>query len=330
VANGQFAFPVSTTVRVALLGPMDWTIFGDAELALRAAGYDVERFSDERQFIAQCDDLQAVDVIGASPHVRIDSDLMARMPRLKGIVSAYSGLDGFDLRAASDRGIVIANGQIPENRVGVAEAAIMLMLVARHDLRASEAALSPQTVAPALKAHLVWQTTVGLIGFGQLAQEIARRLSTWDVQLLASLRTPRPVPGHITVVPLEDLLTRCDVVIVAAGLNQTTHHMLGEDRLRLMREDVTFINIARGGLVDEAALVRLARERPAMRLALDVFETEPLPAESALRDLPNAILTPHCVGHTVESQARLAVAFVENLLAVARGTVPPFVVPYAV
>ena len=317
-------------MRVALLGPMDWTIFGDAELALRAAGYGVDRFSDERQFIAQCDDLQAVDVIGASPHVRIDSDLMARMPRLKGIVSAYSGLDGFDLRAASDRGIAIANGQIPENRVGVAEAAIMLMLVARHDLRASEAALSPQTAAPALKAHLVWRTTVGLIGFGQLAQEIARRLSTWDVQLLASLRTPRPVPGHITVVPLEDLLTRCDVVIVAAGLNQTTHHMLGEDRLRLMREDVTFINIARGGLVDEAALVRLAKERPAMRLALDVFETEPLPAESALRGLPNAILTPHCVGHTVESQARLAVAVVENLLAVARGTVPPFVVPYAV
>jgi len=102
--------------------------------------------------------------------------------------------------------------------------------------------------------------------------------------------------------------------------------MLAEDRLRLMRDDVIFINIARGGLVDEAALVRLAKDRPEMRLALDVFETEPLPAENALRDLPNAILTPHCVGHTVESQEALSAAFIENLLAVARGTVPPFVV----
>jgi phosphoglycerate dehydrogenase-like enzyme len=314
-------------VTIALIGPLDWTIFDDAEIALTAAGYEIERFPDEEQFIAHSGDLQAVDVIGASPAVRIDRDLIQRMPRLKGIVSAYSGLDGFDLRAASDRGLAIANGQIPENRVGVAEAAIMLMLVLRHDLRASEAALRQTTLAASpLNAHLIWRTTIGLIGFGQLAQEIARRVSTWDVQLLASLRTPRPVPDYITVVPLEDLLIKCNVVIVAAGLSQTTRHMLAEEQLRLMREDVIFINVARGGLVDELALVRLAKDRPEMRLALDVFETEPLPAENALRDLPNAILTPHCVGHTVESQEQLSVAFIENLLAVARGTVPPFVV----
>ena len=318
---------MSTTVRIALIGPLEWTIFDDAEVALKAAGYHVDRFPDEQRFIAQGGDLKTVEVIGASPTVRIDRDLIQRMPRLKGIVSAFSGLDGFDLRAASDRGLAIANGQIPENRVGVAEAAIMLMLVLRHDLRASEAALRQHTLESSpLKAHLIWQTTIGLIGFGQLAQEIAQRLSTWGVQLLVSLRTPRPVPEYITVVPLEDLLVTCNVVIVAAGLSETTHHMLREDRLRLMREDVIFINVARGGLVDEAALVRLAKERPAMRLALDVFETEPLPAESDLRYLPNAILTPHCVGHTVESQERLSVAFVENLLAVARGTVPPYLV----
>lgn len=312
---------------MALIGPFDWTIFDDAEVALKAAGYDVERFPDEQQFTAQSGDLQTVDVIGASPEVRIDRDLMRRMPRLKGIVSAFSGLEGFDLRAASDRGLTVANGQIPENRVGVAEAAIMLMLVLRHDLRSSESALrQPTLVEPPRNGHLVWRTTIGLIGFGQLAQEIARRLSTWDVQLLASLRTPRPVPAYITIVSLETLLKKCNVVILAAGLSPATHHMLAEDRLRLMREDVIFINIARGGLVDEAALVRLAKDRPEMRLALDVFETEPLPAESALRDLPNTILTPHCVGHTVESQEELSAAFIENLLAVARGTVPPYVV----
>jgi phosphoglycerate dehydrogenase-like enzyme len=85
------------------------------------------------------------------------------------------------------------------------------------------------------------------------------------------------------------------------------------------------VNTARGGIIDEAALVDLARERPAMRIALDTFAIEPLPADSALRDLPNTILTPHMVGHTVESHAVLPGVAIDAIASVLAGNPPLYV-----
>jgi phosphoglycerate dehydrogenase-like enzyme len=95
--------------------------------------------------------------------------------------------------------------------------------------------------------------------------------------------------------------------------------MLGLDRLRLMKPEAVLVNTAREGIIDEQALVQLTHERPGLRIALDTFAQEPLPMGSPLRTLPNAILTPHAIGHTQESLDALAPAAIENISRVLRG-----------
>jgi D-3-phosphoglycerate dehydrogenase len=92
-----------------------------------------------------------------------------------------------------------------------------------------------------------------------------------------------------------------------------------------MKEDAVLINVARGGIINEEDLVEVARERPDLRIALDVFSEEPLPLDSPLRDLPNTILTPHRVGVTMESMAAIPIAAVKNVTQVLRGEIPLYV-----
>jgi phosphoglycerate dehydrogenase-like enzyme len=144
------------------------------------------------------------------------------------------------------------------------------------------------------------------------------RLAGWGVRLLAWSRHPDISISTVEWVELDALLGGSDVVCVLLGLNAGTRGLLDATRLRQMKPDALLVNTARGGIIDEVALVDLARERTSMRIALDTFATEPLPVDSPLRELPNTILTPHMVGHTVESHAVLpgvAVDAIERILA---------------
>jgi D-3-phosphoglycerate dehydrogenase len=168
--------------------------------------------------------------------------------------------------------------------------------------------------------------TVGMIGFGHIARAIAQRLDGWGVRLQTYVRRLRtPLPSQVARVELDELLRTSDVVCVLASLNAQTQGMLSLKRLQLMKPEAVLINTARGGIIDEQALVQVARERPGLRIALDTFTREPLPIESPLRSLPNAILTPHAIGHTQESLAALAPAAIENVSRVLRGELPLYV-----
>ncbi len=124
---------------------------------------------------------------------------------------------------------------------------------------------------------------------------------------------------------MEDLLSTSDVICVLLGLNDGTRGLLDASRLQLMKPNVVLVNTARGGIIDETALVELANQRTAMRIALDTFTTEPLPADSPLRDLPNTILTPHMLGHTVEGHAVLPRVAVEAITQILEGMPPRYV-----
>jgi D-3-phosphoglycerate dehydrogenase len=124
---------------------------------------------------------------------------------------------------------------------------------------------------------------------------------------------------------LDDLLRDSDVVCVLLSLNAGTRGLLDAARLRQLKPAAVLINTARGGIIDETALVELARERPAMRIALDTFATEPLPADSPLRELTNTILTPHMLGHTVESHAVLPGVAVDAIAKILSGEPPLYV-----
>ena len=127
-------------------------------------------------------------------------------------------------------------------------------------------------------------------------------------------------------VDLDTLMRTSDVVVVLASLNPETRGLIGAEKLKLMKQTAILVNTARGAIVDEAALAEALKSRAIAGAALDCFAVEPLPATSPLRGLPNVILSPHMIGHTVEAHHSLEVATRENLELVLSGQPPRYVV----
>ncbi|HXR85499.1 MAG TPA: NAD(P)-dependent oxidoreductase [Stellaceae bacterium] len=307
-------------MQIVVVGPAATPYaFEPVEEELKRRGHEVIRYIGAAPFLAQLDALAKADILYGTgfPCTRA---LLETAPQLRAVVSPWIGVEGVDIAAASELGIVVANGQVPENYLSVAEATIMVILACLQNFPERMAALRANQPPPSrMHARMLRGKTVGMIGFGNMARAIVHRLSTWDVVLQAyAPRRHEPVPANVAFVALDDLLRSSDVVCVLAALNAETRHMLNEEKLRLMKPDAVLVHTSRGGIVDEAALVRVAKDGHLYKIALDVFETEPLSPDSALRELPNAILTPHCVGHSregAEAVPRAGIANIERALA---------------
>jgi phosphoglycerate dehydrogenase-like enzyme len=270
-----------------------------------------------------------VEVAVFTSRTKVPRALMEAAPRLRGIVNAAVGLETIDLDAADELGIAIGNGAIPENALGMAEAAVMLMLNLRYQLRVSEAILRenrprPPARADAQHARMMRGATVGIVGLGRIGRAVAERLRPFGVRLLAHAPTAKPedVPADVERVELDELLAEADIVGLFAASHAGNRHLIDARALSLMKPTAYLVNLARGQLVDEAALADALRERRIAGAALDVFELEPLPAGSPLRSLDNAILTPHLVGHTRELYEAMGHAALENVLRILRGEPP--------
>ena len=293
---------------------------------LRELGHDVVFYEDPAAFEAAGGRLGDADALVAASSFTCSRALMESTDHLRGIVSPTTGIEGFDLAAATELGILVANGQTRENVESMAEATILLMLAALYDLRGAEAVLRENRPRPAqTNARMLGGKIVGMIGFGRIARAIAARLAAWDVSIQAYTRRPPASLGAVHFVGLEEVLRTSDVVCLLATLNSETESLMNADRLRLLKWGAVLINTARGGIIDEPALCELATQRPDLRLALDTFTTEPLPPDSPLRALPNAILTPHMLGHTREAHAGLPDTAVENVRRLLAGQVPRYV-----
>ena len=311
---------------VTVSRPAVQPIFAAIEPRLTERGYQVTPYRTFEAFAADPAALADADILVAAGNTPCDRALLAGAPKLRAVISPFTGTEGFDEVAATELGILIANGQTPENSESMAEATILLMLAALYDLHGSEAVMrGTAPKAARSRAFMLRGKTIGLIGYGNIARAMTVRLAGWGVRLLAWSRRPDPTVADVAWTELDDLLRRADVVCVLLSLNAGTHGLLDAARLRRMKPDAVLVNTARGGIIDETALVELARERPAMRIALDTFAIEPLPDDSPLRDLPNTILTPHMVGHTVESHAVLPVVAVDAVERILAGEPPLYV-----
>jgi len=141
-------------------------------------------------------------------------------PHLHAVVSCVSGTDGFDVPAATARGILVANAATPDNQRGMAEAAVMLMLNLVHDLDGSREAMRLGLPRPyPMKAQSLWGKTIGLVGWGRISAMTAELLRPWGVRILVHSRreNPGPVPDPVTLTPLDALMRESDVVCVLAG-----------------------------------------------------------------------------------------------------------------
>jgi phosphoglycerate dehydrogenase-like enzyme len=312
--------------KVVSLGPAGLNFIFDPIVAgLRARGYQVTHFTDFVEFDRVSDAvLQDAGAFVVLSNFPCGKALMKKAPHLLGIVSPFIGTEGIDEPAATELGIMVANGQVPENVLSMSESTIMLILVSLYSLHWWQQQLRENRPHPAqVPGRMLRGRTLGMIGCGQIARGLVARLEGWEIQLqtyVPRLRTP--LPPTVKRISLEELLQTSDVVCVLAPLNAETRGMLDFERLRLMKPDAVLINTARGGIIDEAALVQIARERPNLKIAIDTFAQEPLPPDSPLRELPNAILTPHAIGHTQESLNALPTGAVENVSRILQGELP--------
>ena len=310
---------------VVLVGPHDF-FFDPVAAALRAQGDTSTRYSSIDAFARRADALDGADVLYAVGYLPVTRERLAHTGKLRAVISPWTGTDGFDEAAATDLGIIVGNGQVPENAESMAEATIMMVLSCLYDFNESQRRLRANLPNPAdLTARMLKGKTLGFIGYGGIAKEMTARLSGWGVRLQA--HTPRPPQAYpgVSFVGLDEVLATSDVICVLAPLNAGTRNLLNAQRLAATKSGAILVVTSRGGIVDEAALHDLTQRGHFSAVALDVFETEPLPADSPLRGLDKAVLTPHCVGLTRESRVRLIETGVTNVLRVLAGEAPLYV-----
>ncbi len=221
--------------------------------------------------------------------------LEACAPRLRVIAKWGTGVDSIDREAARRLGIAVYNtpGAFTEP---VADTVMGFILAFARRIPWLDARVKAGKWEK-VQARALHECTLGVIGVGNIGKAVLRRARAFGMRLLGN--DIRPVdPAFVRevgveLVPLEELLRRADFVSVNCDLNPSSYHLINRERLALMKPTAVLINTARGPVVDEAALVEALEQGRLAGAALDVFEEEPLPAESPLRRLPNVLLSPH-------------------------------------
>ncbi len=242
---------------------------------------------------------------------RVDTALLEAAPRLRVIGRLGVGLDNIDLEACRARGIAVrpATGA---NDTAVAEYVIGVALLLLRDLAgATTRILAGEWPRAAFVGRELRDKTLGLLGFGRIAREVARRAAAFGMRLVAHdpfVPPADPVWRGVRPLALDALLAEADVLSLHLPLTAGTRGLLDARRIARMKRGAVLINTARGGVLDEAALAAALREGRLAGAALDVFADEPPSAESLARfgELPNLLLTPHVAGLTEESEVRVS------------------------
>jgi phosphoglycerate dehydrogenase-like enzyme len=265
-------------------------------------------------------------VIGDKRHLhRLGQGELEAMTRCRLIQMPSVGFDVVDHRAAAELGIPVANAA-GYNRQAVADWTLMAMLEllrmgAWRDRRMREGAWPKWDRL----GRELGSLTVGIVGLGNVGSAVAARLRGFGARILFHDIVPRSCEGAEPV-GLDELLRRSDVVCIHTVLDNDTRGLVGTRALGLMKPGAYLVNAARGPIVDEAALTEALTSGHLAGAALDVFEVEPLAADSPLRGLDNVYLSPHVAGITVESEAFLLQVVRENVVRVLDGEEPMNVV----
>ena len=280
----------------------------------------------QAEVIAACADADLVIADRRHKH-RVDREVLDNMRRCRLIQQAAVGFDSIDHRAAAKLGIPVANAA-GYNRDSVADWTVMTMIaLLRHScsldrqLRAGHWNADDQMRGEETMGHELGAMTVGIIGMGNVGSAVARRVLAFGATILYADTLQRSFDGARQV-GLDSLLEDSDIVCVYAALDVDTRGLIGEGEIARMKKGAYLINAARGPIVDEASLISALQSGHLGGAGLDVFEVEPLPADSPLRRIENVILAPHRGGATIEADQRLLEVVGDNLLRVLDGRPP--------
>src|SRR5205809_1260683 len=277
------------------------------------------------ELLSKTPDIEVVDVAGkpaeldtaiAGAHAlivrsetRVTASLMARAPHLRIVARAGTGVDTIDVHAATRRGIAVMNTPGANTVSAGGHAMGLLWALVRRISDAAAALRRGEWDRKRFEGTELRGKTMGVVGLGRIGGDVAQLARAFGMQVVGHdpyLLPERASELHVRLLPLDQLLRTADVVTLHVALTDQTHHLIDANRLKLMKPTAVLINTARGELVDEAALAEAIKAGRIAGAAIDVFAVEPLPADSPLRSLDRAILTPHLAASTTEAQQRVS------------------------
>ena len=280
---------------------------------------DTEEFLDGKQLR---DVLENVDVLvcgWGTP--RLTEEVLCKANKLKLVAYVAGSVANVVSDDMYSRGIRIVCGNEAFAK-SVAEATLAYMLCALRYIPYISSHMQEKGWMPEINyGRALNDQTVGVIGYGAISKYLLELLRPFHTRILL-------YSGHMTAeeaerlgvqkASLEEIFSTCNVISVNTARSAKNYHMIDERLLRMMQEDAVLINTARGDIIDEEALIRVAREGK-IRVMLDVFEEEPLPMNSGLRGLENVILMPHCGGPTVDKRCDAALLVLDDILRLQQG-----------
>jgi phosphoglycerate dehydrogenase-like enzyme len=241
-----------------------------------------------------------------------------------------AGYDKIDVEACTENDVALFNAPHGLHHATASSAMLfMLALVKRLPEQERVARTGDWRQQPKIMGSELLGRTLGIVGLGNSGRELARLVAPFQMTVLAySEHTDPSEAGELGVrlVPLDELLRSADIVSLHSRLTPASRGMIGAAQLALLKPTAFFVNVARGELVDQAALVTLLRERRIAGAALDVFEHEPLAADDPLTSLDNVILTPHWNASTSDVWRATGRAMALGMLRAARGELPDNIV----
>lgn len=303
----------------------------DETIAFLNGHFDVDANQSDRLYAREelVAKLQGKDGVQASSSDRIDGELLDKCPVLKAVCNTAVGYNNIDVEACTRRGIMVTNtpGVLTDS---VADYSMGMIIATCRRMTEGEIYLRTGEWKGSFLKQLLGQdvhgATLGIFGFGRIGQAIARRARGFDMKILYHSRT-RAAAGaeqaaHAEYAGKEELLRRADVVLLILPYVPETHHFIGAKELALMKPSAVLVNMARGGVVDDGALVEALRNKTIWAAGLDVYENEPK-LNPGLMGLKNVVLSPHIASASEPTRQAMAMTAAKNLAAALSGQTPP-------
>ena len=306
-------------------------VFPEAIAALEP-GVEVVVNPDDRPWTPEeiATKLQGCDGALSTVMCKFDASVFERNPQLKVVSNIAVGYNNIDVAAATKQGVRVTNtpGVLDDTTADLTWA--LLMAAARRIAEGdAHVRRGDWKVAFSMQSFLgadIHHATLGIIGMGRIGQAIARRAHGFDMTVLYNNRSRLSEADekrcNATRVDRDELLAKSDFVVVMAPYSPATHHLIGAAEIAKMKPTAILVNTARGGIVDDAALVAALKDKRIAGAALDVFEGEPK-LNAAYLGLPNVVLTPHIGSASRATRLRMCLTAVANLTAALDGRVPP-------
>jgi len=262
------------------------------------------------------------DALVVRGRTKVTSAVLDAGSSLKVVGRAGVGVDNIDLAAAKSHGVIVVNSPMATT-VAVAELTMSLLLsLVREVPRADGAMKNGKWLKKELEGTELNGKTLGIIGFGRIGQAVAKRAQAFDIYKVVVcdpyVDDDMVDKAGVQAVSLEELLATSDIISLHVPLNNGTNGMVGKEQFAKMKDGVRLINTARGGVIDEEALLEALDSGKVAGAALDVYSTEP-PGQTGLVSHPRVIATPHIGAQTVEAQQRAANDIATEILAALRG-----------